>query len=468
MAKRNGGIIGPSNVPNPFIAKGVWKLSEAFNYQKAGLWPPVLGYQVNNSLRFNEPSSDNLSRTPASASNRKTWTWSGWLKRSSYGATSNPLFAAGVSTDRLLIQINSSDVFTIVSRISSVDTTLRTTTQVFRDSSAWYHIVVAFDTTQATANDRLKLYVNGSQVTSFTTTNNLSQNADSFINNNIAHYIGNTAGTGYLNGYLSEINFIDGQQLTPSSFGETDTLTGIWTPIAYTGSFGTNGFELEFKNSAALGTDTSGNGNTWTANNLTSIDQTTDTPTNNFATLNSLDRSSTAPSTILSEGNTVAEYGTTSLVSGNVWGTIGVNTGKWYAEFNLSTYLGSSTLRCGFVKFTNTTGATKDVSATGIYMVALDLINSLYWVGTNGVWDAGDPSAGTGGTSLTPSEDFYTIAVRDNSGTVGNGGTWKLNTGNPAFTIVSGNTDSSGFGNFEYAVPSGYYALCTKNLAAYG
>lgn len=217
----------------------------------------VSGYNVANSLRLNEPSSDNLSRTPASASNRKTWTWSGWLKRSAYGATSNPLFAAGVSTDRLLIQINSSDVFTIASRISSVETTLRTTTQVFRDSSAWYHIVVAFDTTQATANDRLKLYVNGSQVTTFTTTNNLSQNADSYINNNIAHYIGNTAGTGYLNGYLSEINFIDGQALTPSSFGETNTLSGIWIPKAFSGSYGTNGYELEFKNSASLGTDSS-------------------------------------------------------------------------------------------------------------------------------------------------------------------------------------------------------------------
>jgi hypothetical protein len=101
-------------------------------------------------------------------------------------------------------------------------------------------------------------------------------------------------------------------------------------------------------------------------------------------------------------------------------------------------------------------------------MVALDLDNSLYWLGTNGVWDAGDPSAGTGGTSLTPSDDFYTIFLRDASGSTGNGGTWKLNTGNPAFTISSGNADANGFGNFEYAVPSGYFALCTKNLAEYG
>jgi len=435
----------------------------------------VSGYTVKNSLRFNSASSDYLSRTPSSTGDRQKFTISCWVKRSTLTASGKNIMVAwsgakaGASFGSA-IYFNSSDQIEVDHDIAGSDYTFNTN-MVFRDVSAWYHIVLAVDTTQATSANRQTIYVNGSSVALTATALGFPiQNFNTFFNfSGGENDIGSDYFTaGYADQYMSEFYLIDGQALTPSSFGETDTLTGIWIPKAYTGTFGTNGFYLQFKNSASLGTDSSGNGNTFTVNNLTSIDQTTDTPTNNFATLNSLDRSSTAPSTILSEGNTVAEYGTTASVSGNVWGTIGVNTGKWYAEFNLSTYLGSSTLRCGFVKFTNTSGATKDVSATGIYMVALDLINSLYWVGTNGVWDAGDPSAGTGGTSLTPSEDFYTIAVRDNSGTVGNGGTWKLNTGNPAFTIVSGNTDAGGFGNFEYAVPSGYYALCTKNLANFG
>lgn len=422
------------------------------------------GYQIKNSARFNSGSSDYLNRTPSSAGNRKTWTWSGWVKLLGtnmylFGASSDS-WASNYST----VWINSGAQLRLELGGISGDIV---SANLFRDPSAWYHFVVAVDTTQATANNRVRMYVNGVE-TAYTTQTMPAQNSDTMINSAQYHQISGRPSTQYLNGYLAEINLIDGQQLTPSSFGETDEDTGIWKPKAYTGSFGTNGFYLDFEDSANLGNDMSGNNNDFTVNNLTSIDQTTDTPTNNFATLNPLDKQSGTASAVISEGNTVIDYGTSSSVSGTIWGTIGVNTGKWYAEFNLSTYAGSSTLRCGFVKFSSTSGATKDVSATGIFMVALDLTNSLYWVGTNGVWDAGDPSAGTGGTSLTPSDDFYTITVRDNSGTAGNGGTWKINTGNPAFTIVSGNADANGYGNFEYAVPSGYYALCTKNLAQYG
>ena len=428
----------------------------------------VSGYTVKNSLRFNTASTDFLSRTPASTTNRRTFTLSFWFKRSTLGTNSIAGASDGTSANRLNIQFGSTDALEILNSIASVGTTLRITTQVFRDVSAWYHLVVAIDTTQATASNRLKLYINGSEITAFTTSNDFTLNYDTYFNSTAYSARLGVSLSNYFSGYISEVNFIDGQALTPSSFGETDTASGIWIPKSYSGSYGTNGFFLKFLNSASLGTDSSGNGNTWTVNNLTSIDQTTDTPTNNFATLNPLDTQSNVAGAVISEGNTVIDYGTAASVSSSIWGTIGVNTGKWYAEFNLSTYSGSSTLRSGFVKFTETTGATKTASATGIYMVALDLINSLYWVGTNGVWDAGDPSAGTGGTSLTPSADFYTIMVRDNSNTAGNGGTWKINTGNPAFTIVSGNTDGAGYGNFEYAVPSGYYALNTKNLANFG
>jgi hypothetical protein len=425
------------------------------------------GYEIDNSLRFNSGSSDNLSRTP-SASNRKTWTFSTWIKFNRTGSNQGLLVAGASYTEfgYLGIKIGNGDYFDVTNGIA----VFRRTTQLFRDVSAWYHFVVGFDTTQATDSNRVKVYVNGSQITDFSITNNPTLNTDYGLNSNALTTVGrNSESSGeFFNGYMAESYYIDGQALDPTDFGEFDSDTNIWKPIPYTGTFGTNGFYLEFKDSSALGDDTSGNGNDFTVNNLTSIDQTTDTPTNNFATLNPLDKQANVANAVFSEGNTVIDYGTASLVSGTVWGTIGVNTGKWYAEFNLSTYAGVSALRCGFLKFAATTGATKDVSATGIYMVALDLINSLYWLGTNGVWDAGDPNAGTGGTSLTPSEDFYTISVRDNSGNVGSGGTWKLNTGNPAFTISSGNADANGYGNFEYAVPSGYFALCTKNLAQYG
>ena len=424
----------------------------------------VSGYTVKNSLRFNSGSSDNLSKVFSSAeTSNKIGTLSFWFK--TLGTDQQYLVATNTGTI-FYIYFNSSTGITFQNGV----TTTRFTSQVFRDPSAWYHLVVAWDTSQGTASNRQKMYLNGSEITAFSTSNNLSLNQviPFFDNDGSTKHIGSYTGGGYYSGYISEFYGIDGQQLTPSSFGETDTDTGIWKPKAYSGTYGTNGFKLEFKNSASLGTDTSGNGNNFTVNNLTSIDQTTDTPTNNFATLNPLDTQSNVAGAVISEGNTVIDYGTAASVSSSIWGTIGVNTGKWYAEFNLSTYSGSSNLRYGFVKFTEINGATKNVSATGIFMVALDLNNSLYWLGTNGVWDAGDPSAGTGGNSLTPSADFYTITVRDNSNTVGNGGTWKINTGNPAFTIVSGNADANGYGNFEYAVPSGYYALCTKNLANFG
>jgi hypothetical protein len=190
-------------------------------------------------------------------------------------------------------------------RVGVYDTTyeiLLVTTPVYRDVSAWYHVVVAVDTTQATSSNRVKLYVNGVQVTSFDNEIYPSLNFDTAVNNTVAHYIGDHPALGYYyDGYMAEVNLIDGQQLDHTDFGEFDEDSGIWKPIAYTGTYGTNGFFLEFKDSSALGDDTSGEGNDFTVNNLTSIDQTTDTPTNNFATMNPLNYT---PSAITyTEGN---------------------------------------------------------------------------------------------------------------------------------------------------------------------
>ena len=239
------------------------------------------GYVIERSLRFNSADSAYLSRTPGSAGNRKTFTVSCWVKRSVLGTTQY-IWEGGSpdgTTTRLALRFNSSDNINILNL-----GVLRTTTQVFRDPSAWYHIVVAIDTTQATGADRIKLYVNGSQITSFSSSSDPTQNADTGWNMAASHSIGYTHidSGNYGNFYLADFHNIDGQALDPTSFGEFDE-NGIWQPIAYSGSYGTNGFHLDFADNstaAALGTDTSGNGNTWTVNNITAAEyRVIDAPT---------------------------------------------------------------------------------------------------------------------------------------------------------------------------------------------
>ena len=199
-------------------------------------------YTIEESLRFNASQSSYLSWTPASAGNRKTWTWSGWVKRGTL-ATRQQLFSAYNPSNSLYIEfVNSTDTLRI---IEGGGGTNLTTTQVFRDSSAWYHIVVAWDTTQATASNRVKIYLNGSQITSFGTSTYPTLNLDGDINNTILHNVGCYAsGAFFFDGYITEVNFIDGQALDPSSFGEFDSVTGVWKPAKYTGTYGTNGFYL--------------------------------------------------------------------------------------------------------------------------------------------------------------------------------------------------------------------------------
>ena len=204
-------------------------------------------------------------------------------------------------------------------------------TRLLRDPSSWYHIVIQLDTTQATNTDRVKIYVNNERETAFTQTDWPDQNYDSFINNNIEHTI-NVAGSSYSDCYLAEYHFIDGTALTPSSFGELDEDTNQWKAIKYAGTYGTNGFFLEFKSSGALGTDTSGEGNTYASTNLAATDQMIDTPQNstggNFCTWNSITMPS-APRP-LSEGNLKVSRADTAWTT--IPGTMGVSSGKWYFE----------------------------------------------------------------------------------------------------------------------------------------
>jgi len=292
---------------------------------------------------------------------------------------------------------------------------------------------------------------------------------------------------------MSEVNFIDGQQLTPSSFGQTDPSvpsSGIWIPKAYTGSFGTTGFYLQFKNSAALGTDSSGNGNTFTANNLTSVDQSTDTCTNNFATMNPL--GNYYPASTFSEGNLKMVTSSANPSWSFNLATIGVSTGKWYWETKIvsgsSIMLGISSLFStstsdqlgesnnqyaytdgGLIRNNGSTLATYSSYTTNdIIGIALDATNNKFYVSKNGTFqNSADPSAGTGGISISQTSSgtgFWFPAGGDgNTPSI----TLDFNFGNPPYSANS-YTDGAGFGNFSYAVPSGYYSLNTKNLANFG
>ena len=196
------------------------------------------GFRINRSLRFNSADSAYLNRTPSSAGNRKTWTWSGWLKRSGLGVLNQLFVTQSSGTAYTALYIDSSNKLRFEDYESSAQSQLFTT-QVFRDVSAWQHIVVAVDTTQATASNRVKLYVNGQQVTEFDTETYMSQNRETYINNTVDTRIGGgQTANQFLNGYLAEVHFIDGQALAPTDFGEFDA-NNVWNPKQFEGTYNT-------------------------------------------------------------------------------------------------------------------------------------------------------------------------------------------------------------------------------------
>ena len=500
MARDNGGIIGPANNPTSSTASGVWDLPAQYQAISGGNWPPIPSI-AENSLRFNDGSTDYLSRTPASASNRKTWTFSAWVKLASSFTSDRNIFGAGDDGDNqtfIVFQDTQSILFSY--ELANVRYLINTSA-VFRDVSAWYHIVLGVDTTQATNTNRVKLYINGVQQTFNTVLNGFPpQNADTFVNNTSVHNVGYGSWNSFnpYDGYMSEVILVDGQQLEPTSFGQFNA-NGIWTPIPIALSFGTNGFHLKFENSASLGLDSSPNGNNFTVNNLTSIDQSTDIPTNNFATLNPLSQGATTTNRAYSNGNLSVTYnnGDDSSLT-----TMGVSTGKWYAEFKVtaqpttatvgvgneqSTFvvdpgncnIGASTGAYGYFstgqKRINGGGLTSygsSYTTNDIIGIALNLDIGAIWFSKNGTWQASatiteiQNGTTTNAAATGLSGTFFLGTSNSASGTTGVA--FDNNFGNPPFTIASGNSDGNGYGNFEYTVPSGYYALCTKNLAEFG
>lgn len=432
---------------------------------------------ATQSLRFDDGSTSRLTRTPSSAGNRRTWTFSCWYKRSNlerqylFGASANyfTIDPSGAGTGLEFYYYSGGYVFQV-----------RTNAQ-FRDVSSWYHFVLEYDTTQATASNRVKIYVNGEQQTDLAVSSYPSQNAEYEVNNNVEQLLGiNSADT--IDGYMSEVNFVDGTALDPTSFGEFKN--GVWIPIEYTGSYGTNGFRLQFNqtgtgtaSASTIGADTSGNTNHWTSSGIVASDcNMPDSPENNFCTLNPLD---TRSSFAISEANTKV---VAQSVAGTSRSTIGMSTGKWYFEFiytslsgagnsgittqshPLTSHVGSSaygwSYRSTGQKYHNSTSTSYGATYTtgDVIGVAFDADNG------DLVFYKNNASQGTAFTGLASDTYFASFGDADtvNASTViANFGQDSSFAGNET---AQGNTDGNGIGDFYYTPPSGFLALCSANL----
>jgi len=436
-------------------------------------------FEVTNSCRF---GGDAYMNKTGSAGNQKTWTFSAWVKKSEPTTTTasgvNIFF--GVGTGRLTCRFDP-DVIQIYDYSSQYGIT---TTAKFRDVSAWYNIVFNWDTTQATAGNRIKLWVNGEQITSFSASSYPTEDYDSIVNSTVDHQIGgrDNLSSERFNGCMAEVCLIDGLALTASSFGEfNEDSPTIWQPIDVSGlTFGTNGFYCDFEASDNLGNDANG-GTDLGETNIAATDQTVDTPTNNFTTLNNL-----VPFGTFTEGNTV--WGSVASGDGCAFSTIGVAGGKWYAEVKCTgaqtsgfgvgvvpmqlmtgAAAGGGTATIGGVEYidarvlsngSNATGSITGISQNDIIGIALNMDDAEVKFYLNN-------TVQEGGTTISlPSGGFWCFSTSDYHST--NATEASMNFGNPAYSLTSAESDENGYGNFEFAPPSGYLALCSKNLATDG
>jgi len=441
------------------------------------------GYNVANSLRFDSVQGTYLNFDQGTATSARKMTYSTWFKLSKTNDYNILLEnVASPHNSQIVIQDdgNNNDLrFYDYDGSTNID--IRTS-QAIRDTSAWYHIVVAMDTTQSTASNRVKIYINGSQVTSLDYATYPSQNYDTGITNGDLQIGRQGTSSYYLDGYLAETIFVDGQQLDPTSFGEFDEDTPtIWKPKQIDVSsitFGNNGFYLNYRDSSALGNDVSGNDNDLTANNITSLDQSIDTCTNNFATMNPLSKGSDIT---ITEGNLKVSNGSSD---NSILGNIGFGNGKWYWEAkctgattyaNIGVTLASkhggnhSDVDSGRVVYSHNGNVYKEglgdsATDTGTTFTTNDIVSVAYDAQNGSVkfYKNGTLVNTTTDSDLEFSTNEFITSVGINEGG------FELNFGSPIYSISSGNSDANGYGNFEYAVPSGYYSLCTKNLAEFG
>lgn len=453
------------------------------------------GYQIERSLRFNSSDSGYLSKAFGSPTSSVAWTWASWVKKTLITTSTDyrGIFECGAGSNYAYLDFSDNSI-RYVNRPTTGTIAVLQTTPVYRDASAWFHVVFAYDSANGTSTDRLRLYVNGTRVTIFSSSTYPDPSQASVFNSAVDHRIGRDAGNnGYFDGYLADIHFIDGQALTPSSFTEVSATTGQLIPKAYSGSFGTNGFHLPFSDNSAttattLGKDTSGNGNNWTPNNFSVTagagnDSLVDTPTSygtdtyvggevrgNYATWNPLANNGGT----LSNGN-YDHSGTTALTAGTLFSP----SGKWYFEVTCNTYSGGfgyaavgviksdqsvstvpnsiATVPSGLWLYRNDAYKINNGAASASYGntwtagdvigVAFDVDAGKLWFAKNGTWQAsGDPAAGTN-AAYTNLSGSIGVAINDQ----GNTTTYSLNTGARAFA---------------YTAPSGFKALCDTNLPA--
>jgi len=451
---------------------------------------PSGSYTIGKSVRTRASASAYLNRTMGTPTNSAKWTWSFWLKRGKLAGSDYPiLYSAGIvaAEDFGYFRAGTEALWVVCNSV-----TILASTQVFRDTSAWYNMIFVFDGGNATASNRLRVYLNGVEITAWATDlrSTLTSSSSNVNKSGTVHRIATDAYMGagdFYDGYLTEINFIDGQALTPSSFGSTNAITGVWQPAKYTGTYGNNGFYLNFSSNgtaAALGTDFSGNSNTWTVNNIsvtagTTYDSMTDVPTltsataANYAVLNPLAVGSTGTSVVnngnLSFANSSAHASITS--------TMGVTSGKYYFECTVTTSnpggLGFTTLTApysgypssvanlwwvydntgsfnGFSQTTTLFSIGSKIALNQVWQVALDMDNGKAWIGINNTWY--DSSGGSTGNPSTGANAMFS----------------SIPSTNPMFFFVecAGNAWAGNFGQrpFSYTPPTGFVALNTYNL----
>ena len=456
------------------------------------------GYAIDQSIRFNSADSAYMHRTPSSSGNRKTFTSSFWVKLGDTTDCALP-FPSVYQNASYGAFLSSGVIQFFIYYTGSAWQGQLYTNRVFRDPAAWYHFVIVVDTTQATSTERVRIYVNGQRETIFSTENYPNQNQDTDWNNS-GEAMGVGVNAASFSGsfgeyYAAEMHYLDGYAYGPEYFGETND-SGIWIPKEYDGSYGTNGFKIDGRDSSDLGDDESGQGNDFTVVNLAAHDQVGDSPTNNFCTANPLDSYYFAGT--FKDGNLDV---TTSGATGNY--TFHTTTqkiptsGKWYTEVRayeigagcyigitqepttaINVYLGQLSTTWGYNSggnlYTNNSGSSYGNSYTNgdIIGIAVDMDNNKLYFSKNGTFqDSGDPtsgSTGTGAISITGGVDYFLGASDDTGAATTSRFMWNFGQDGTFCNGVTaqGNKDASGIGNFYYSVPSGYKALCTKNLGS--
>ena len=456
------------------------------------------GFEVANSLRFNRASSDYLSRATNVTGTNTKYTLSFWIKLCDIANFQRIFEVYKASNERVDCGFNLDNTLQprfVIQEYTGSYIYRKIFTRLLRDVAAWTHYVIKFDSSESEAN-RLKVYINGVEETATDQANLPADGATSIISVGTQHigYSQNNSGH-HLNGYLAEFVLIEGTDYAPTSFGEFDEDSGIWKPIDVSGlTFGTNGFYLDFEesgtsaNSSGLGADKSGNDHHFTVNNLTAVDQSTDTCTNNFATMNPLDNFYAAHP--FAEGNTKVSTSTSTTSFSTA--TIGLSTGKWYFEGTVRTIMGEEGIGVSPIVSTAADDypgkATDSVSYKGnngnvrksnsnatygnayvnnnVIGVALNLDDNEIKFYLNGtVQNSGTAVALTAAAS-TPNGVYFPMVGDGSTDSVG---VWEVNFGAGSFTALSSAVaDGNGFGAFEYAPPSGFLAICTKNLATDG